>query len=39
VNAVHADKVESFLADLRASIDEVTAASASGDQGAYGTID
>jgi len=39
VNAVHADKVDSFLADLRASIDEVTAASASGDQGAYGTID
>jgi glutamate/tyrosine decarboxylase-like PLP-dependent enzyme len=39
VNAVHTDKVESFLADLRASIDEVTAASASGDQGAYGTID
>jgi glutamate/tyrosine decarboxylase-like PLP-dependent enzyme len=39
VNAVHADKVEAFLADLRASIDEVTAASASGDQGAYGTID
>jgi glutamate/tyrosine decarboxylase-like PLP-dependent enzyme len=39
VNAVHADKVEAFLADLRASIDEVTTASASGDQGAYGTID
>jgi glutamate/tyrosine decarboxylase-like PLP-dependent enzyme len=39
VNAVHADKVDAFLADLRASIDEVTAASASGDQGAYGTID
>jgi glutamate/tyrosine decarboxylase-like PLP-dependent enzyme len=39
VNAVHADKVESFLADLGASIDEVTAAAASGDQGAYGTID
>ncbi|MEI6400605.1 MAG: aminotransferase class V-fold PLP-dependent enzyme [Actinomycetota bacterium] len=39
VNAVHADKVEAFLADLRASIDEVAAASASGDQGAYGTID
>ena len=39
VNAVHADKVVPFLADLRASIDEVTAVSAAGDQGAYGTID
>ncbi len=39
VNAVHADKVDQFLADLRACVDEVSAASASGDQGAYGTID
>ena len=39
VNAVHADKVDQFLADLHESIDEVSAASASGDQGAYGTID
>jgi glutamate/tyrosine decarboxylase-like PLP-dependent enzyme len=39
VNAAHADKVEAFVADLRASIDEVTAAATSGDQGAYGTID
>jgi glutamate/tyrosine decarboxylase-like PLP-dependent enzyme len=39
VNAVHADKVDQFLADLRACVGEVSAASASGDQGAYGTID
>ena len=39
VNAVHADKVDAFLADLRTSIDEVSVAAATGDQGAYGTID
>ncbi len=39
VNAVHADKVDAFLDDLRASIDEVVADGARGDQGAYGTVD
>lgn len=39
VNAVHADQVDAFLADLRASIDEVVADHARGDQGAYGTVD
>jgi glutamate/tyrosine decarboxylase-like PLP-dependent enzyme len=39
VNAVHADKVDAFLADLRASVDEVVADRARGDQGAYGTVD
>lgn len=39
VNAVHDGKIPSFVDDLRASIDEVLAASASGDQGAYGTVE
>lgn len=39
VNAVHAGKIPSFVADLRASIDEVIAADAAGAQGAYGTVD
>ena len=39
VNAVHDGKIDTFVADLRSSIDEVTAAAASGDQGAYGTVE
>jgi len=39
VNAVHDGKIPSFVDDLRASIDEVLAASTTGDQGAYGTVD
>ena len=39
VNAVHAGKIDAFIGDLRASIDEVQAVSASGDQGAYGTVE
>ncbi len=39
VNAVHDGKIDAFVADLRATIDEVRAASASGDQGAYGTVE
>jgi sphinganine-1-phosphate aldolase len=39
VNAVHDGKIPAFVADLRAAIDEVLAASASGDQGAYGTVE
>ena len=39
VNAVHDGKIEAFLSDLDASLDEVAAASATGDQGAYGTVE
>jgi glutamate/tyrosine decarboxylase-like PLP-dependent enzyme len=39
VNAVHADHIEEFAADLRLAIDEVEAAGVEGDQGAYGSID
>jgi len=39
VNAVHDGKIEPFVADLHASITEVQAAAASGDQGAYGTVE
>ncbi len=39
VNAVHDGKIDAFVADLRASIAEVVAAAASGDQGAYGTVE
>ncbi len=39
VNAVHAGKIPAFLANLDAAIDDVTLASASGAQGAYGTVE
>ena len=39
VNAVHVGTIGAFVADLRATIDEVRAASAAGDQGAYGTLE
>jgi sphinganine-1-phosphate aldolase len=39
VNAVHAGRIPAFVADLRESIAEVRAASATGDQGAYGTVE
>ena len=39
VNAVHEGKIEVFADALRAAVAEVVAASSSGDQGAYGTID
>jgi glutamate/tyrosine decarboxylase-like PLP-dependent enzyme len=39
VNAVHAGRIPAFVADLRAGIDEVRAAAATGDQGAYGTVE
>ena len=38
VNAVHADLINAFVADLRAAVAEVSAAGASGLQGAYGTV-
>jgi sphinganine-1-phosphate aldolase len=38
VNAVHDGLIPSFLGDLRASVDEVLAASGRGEAGAYGTI-
>lgn len=39
VNAVHDGKIEAFLVDLDASLAEVAAQGASGDIGAYGTVD
>ncbi len=39
VNAIHHDRIDDFVADLHAAIGEVTAISASGDQGAYGTVE
>jgi glutamate/tyrosine decarboxylase-like PLP-dependent enzyme len=39
VNAAHAGRIPSFVADLRASIDQVVAARTSGQQGAYGTVE
>jgi glutamate/tyrosine decarboxylase-like PLP-dependent enzyme len=39
VNAIHEHLIAEFVADLRACIDEVLAVNASGDQGAYGTVD
>ena len=39
VNAVHAGRIDAFVADLHESIDEVKAAHAAGQQGAYGTIE
>ena len=39
VNAIHDGKIPAFVADLRLSIDEVLAAGAAGEQGAYGTVE
>ena len=39
VNAVHDGKIEEFLADFDASLAEVAAAAATGEQGAYGTVE
>jgi sphinganine-1-phosphate aldolase len=39
VNAVHEHRIAEFLDALRDSIDEVTAANATGDKGAYGTVE
>jgi glutamate/tyrosine decarboxylase-like PLP-dependent enzyme len=39
VNAVHDGKIDAFVADLHEAIGEVQAATASGDQGAYGTVE
>lgn len=39
VNAVHDGKIEAFLVDLDASLAEVAAQGATGDIGAYGTVD
>jgi glutamate/tyrosine decarboxylase-like PLP-dependent enzyme len=39
VNAVHDGKIDEFVADLRASIADVTARRSHGDQGAYGTVE
>jgi glutamate/tyrosine decarboxylase-like PLP-dependent enzyme len=39
VNAVHEGRIETFVDALRAAVAAVVAASSSGDQGAYGTIE
>lgn len=39
VNAVHDGLIPTFVADLRACLDEVTATRAAGTQGAYGTVE
>ena len=39
VSAVHEGKIDSFVSDLRSSIDDVLRASTRGEQGAYGTIE
>jgi len=39
VNAVHEHRIPEFVAALRESVGEVLAASATGDQGAYGTVE
>ncbi len=39
VNAVHDGKIDAFVADLRASVDEVATAAQRGLQGAYGTVE
>ncbi|MEY4231580.1 MAG: hypothetical protein RLZZ362_2429, partial [Actinomycetota bacterium] len=39
VNAIHEHLIDEFVADLRACIAEALAVSASGAQGAYGTVD
>lgn len=39
VNAVHEGKIDIFASALRAAIAEATAASSSGELGAYGTVE
>jgi glutamate/tyrosine decarboxylase-like PLP-dependent enzyme len=39
VNAVHDGRIDAFAADLRAALDDVLAASATGERGAYGTLE
>ena len=39
VNAVHEHHIPELLVDLRAALDEVLAAGARGDRGAYGTVE
>jgi sphinganine-1-phosphate aldolase len=39
VSVVHEGKIDAFVDDLRASVDEVRSAAQRGDQGAYGTIE
>ena len=39
VNAIHEGKIDKFVADLRAAVAEVMQAAASGEQGAYGTVE
>jgi glutamate/tyrosine decarboxylase-like PLP-dependent enzyme len=39
VSAVHDGKIEAFVTDLRASLDEVSVTAQAGRQGAYGTVE
>jgi hypothetical protein len=39
ISVVHDGKIELFVADLRASVDEVLELSEQGAQGAYGTVE
>jgi glutamate/tyrosine decarboxylase-like PLP-dependent enzyme len=39
VNAIHDGKIDGFVADLRDAVAEVVAATATGEQGAYGTVE
>ena len=39
VNAIHDGKIPHFVADLRAAVADAMKASATGEQGAYGTVD
>jgi sphinganine-1-phosphate aldolase len=39
VSVVHDDKIDAFVSDLRASLDEVIEARRHGSQGAYGTVE
>jgi len=39
VNAIHDGRIDEFVGDLRASVDEVLAVSSRGEQGAYGTVE
>jgi glutamate/tyrosine decarboxylase-like PLP-dependent enzyme len=39
VNAIHAGRIPEFLADLDTSVAEVASAHATGDRGAYGTVE
>jgi len=39
VNAIHDGKIDAFVTDLRAAVADTIAASATGEQGAYGTVE